>query len=316
MVNVDTLLRNRNNSKKIEVNKQTKIRDFFSSYFFLLLITILFFSSTSVSISYFTLSFFSRFLDVNFLSLSSFDFFYLIFLSLYVILPLIFYFLIYFIICKYYGNFFSTIQKNMKYPLHIYNLLAIFFLILFVFMITLVMKNQYLATIPLHVMFITFPIFFIFVIEKKNFDEFIHEIKLDNFRFLDVLRSIVFFIALLMLLAIFSFLFMEYRQSHQSSMITLIKSLNTLLLIFAIFLAPITEELFFRAFLSKRFGILNSSILFAIFHINYMSLIQFFASFLIGLALALIFKRYNLNTCIYIHLLFNLTSIVVVMFFL
>ncbi|MEM3610259.1 MAG: CPBP family intramembrane glutamic endopeptidase [Candidatus Anstonellales archaeon] len=178
------------------------------------------------------------------------------------------------------------------------------------------MRNQYLANIPLHIMFVSLPLYFIFVIEKKNFDEFIREIKLEKIRIFDVLQSIVFFIALLIILAIFSFLLREYNQTHQNNMITLIKSLNSLLLIFAIFLAPFTEELFFRAFLSKRLGILSSSMLFAIFHINYMSLIQFIASFVIGLALALIFKRYNLNTCIYIHLLFNLTSIVIVKFFL
>lgn len=127
MVSVAILSRNRNNSEKINVKNQNKISDFFSSNFFQLLITILFFSSMSISIPYFTLSFVSRFLGINFLSLSSFDFLNWLFLISYITLPVIFYCLIYFIINKYYKNSLFTVQENVKYPLHIYNSLALFF---------------------------------------------------------------------------------------------------------------------------------------------------------------------------------------------
>ena len=81
----------------------------------------------------------------------------------------------------------------------------------------------------------------------------------------------------------------------------LIKQLPAYVLIFAVFFAPISEELFFRALLvgalSKRFGttigIVAPAVLFGLVHIGYGSYIQILLTFFVGIILGYIYKKSN-----------------------
>lgn len=78
----------------------------------------------------------------------------------------------------------------------------------------------------------------------------------------------------------------------------------------AVFLAHIAEELLFRGFLAKRFGILVSATLFSLVHFGYGSVFELLGTFIVGLVFAWYFLRErNLVPCMVAHSLFNITSI-------
>jgi len=85
-------------------------------------------------------------------------------------------------------------------------------------------------------------------------------------------------------------------------------------LVVAVFVAPVTEELLFRAALVPRLGIVFSSLLFGLFHISYGSISEILGTILIGLILAYVFKKSNsIVSPILLHLGFNLVSVMAVL---
>lgn len=94
----------------------------------------------------------------------------------------------------------------------------------------------------------------------------------------------------------------------------LISGVPAWILFMAVFVAPFTEELFFRAALVPRVGMLLSSLLFALFHMSYGSISEIIGAFLIGFVLAYVYKKSkSIITPILLHLGFNLVSVVAVM---
>lgn len=89
-----------------------------------------------------------------------------------------------------------------------------------------------------------------------------------------------------------------------------VSGLPLYLLLFAVLFAPLSEELFFRAFLTSRYGVIVSSALFALSHVFYNSTAEIAGAFLIGLVLSYYFsKKGNLVACMIAHALFNLVSL-------
>ncbi len=84
------------------------------------------------------------------------------------------------------------------------------------------------------------------------------------------------------------------------------------LLIFAAFF----EELFFRAFLTEKFGIIFSSIIFGIMHYAYGSYVQVIGSIILGLILAYAWKKSkNFYIVYFAHLLQNIYSVILIISF-
>ncbi len=85
-------------------------------------------------------------------------------------------------------------------------------------------------------------------------------------------------------------------------------------LIFAVIIAPINEEIFFRGLLVPRIGILPSAILFGILHASYNSTfgVEVIAAFIFGLLAGYIFKKTkSLYPSILAHMLVNAVALVV-----
>lgn len=73
----------------------------------------------------------------------------------------------------------------------------------------------------------------------------------------------------------------------------------------------ISEEIFFRGFLTKKTGILTSSIIFALAHYTYYSKAQIIGAFILGLILATQYtKNKDLSSNIWAHALYNLINII------
>jgi membrane protease YdiL (CAAX protease family) len=102
-----------------------------------------------------------------------------------------------------------------------------------------------------------------------------------------------------------------------------VTSLPIPLLIFAVLLAPICEELFFRALMVTKLdsfflkhtklphlGVFFSSIIFGLSHLAYGSIVEIIGVFVIGIVLATIFKASkSITPCIIIHMVYNGLSI-------
>ncbi|PIO06040.1 hypothetical protein COT29_02945 [Candidatus Micrarchaeota archaeon CG08_land_8_20_14_0_20_59_11] len=95
--------------------------------------------------------------------------------------------------------------------------------------------------------------------------------------------------------------------------IEIIRGSGVPLLLLTVTLVPIAEELFFRAYLQKRVGVLFASLLFAAMHYGYGSSAEivaaFTASVLIGLEMR---KNRDVAACIVAHAAYNLSSIILV----
>ena len=75
------------------------------------------------------------------------------------------------------------------------------------------------------------------------------------------------------------------------------------------------EELFFRGFLQPRFGILATSIVFSLAHLNYGSVSEVVVVFVLSLALGLAYKLTgNLWTAVAAHFTFNFVQLLVGMY--
>ncbi len=98
--------------------------------------------------------------------------------------------------------------------------------------------------------------------------------------------------------------------SDSANVYSRLSDLPLYILLFAVFFAPIGEEVFFRGFLANRYGVLVSSVIFSLSHVFYNSTSELAGAFLIGLIFSYYFvKTRNLAACMVAHGLFNAMSI-------
>ncbi|MBI5227973.1 CPBP family intramembrane metalloprotease [Candidatus Micrarchaeota archaeon] len=123
-------------------------------------------------------------------------------------------------------------------------------------------------------------------------------------------------LALFTALMILSFVSLHFGFNDQVKVAEKIQGLPIYVLFIAVFLAPIAEELLFRAALIPRIGMLPSTIIFALAHFAYGSIIEILGTFLIGLLLSIIFTRSkSITPIILIHITYNLFSVLVLRLF-
>ena len=125
-----------------------------------------------------------------------------------------------------------------------------------------------------------------------------------------LIYSVIGLISVFAVLIILSLLAVYLGFNDQTKVSEKISGLPLVILAFAVFFAPISEELFFRAFLSPRVGIIFSSVIFGALHFSYGSIIEIVGVFVVGLLLGFIFeKSKSITPCIIVHLTYNLISI-------
>lgn len=89
-----------------------------------------------------------------------------------------------------------------------------------------------------------------------------------------------------------------------------LEGLPIYVLMLAIFLAPFSEELLFRASLVPRVGVLPAALLFGLMHLAYGSVVEIIGTFLVGLLLGLLYQRSkSITPCILVHLTYNALSL-------
>lgn len=188
---------------------------------------------------------------------------------------------------------------------------AIFILSIISFLLLLNLEDSYLYEGPVHLGIFSLAMFFIW---KKNLKTTLKSLGIPG----DLKKNILFifggFFATVMALYIVGSILWAFGIYDQEGVTDVVRSLPPYILAMGILLAPISEELFFRAALVPRIGVLGSSVVFSILHISYGSIAEVAGAFTIGMVFALIFRySKSIIPSIAIHMMFNFVAIMVML---
>lgn len=200
----------------------------------------------------------------------------------------------------------------------------IFLLLFILFIIAYILLSQQrniIAALMPHFAIFCISVYFIY---EKSFSYTLKKLGIpgnikDNLKYwlFGFISVIVFTILLGLILSHYAGVVQDSNKVHEK-----IKEFPIYLLVFAIFLAPISEELFFRGLLtnfSSKYlpdlvDLVPQAVLFGILHFAYGSKLEIFATFVIGLIFGYIYKRSkSLMPSILIHATYNLFSILIIM---
>lgn len=162
-------------------------------------------------------------------------------------------------------------------------------------------------------LFFPFAVFSYLLYRGKNIDAIVEELKISRKRitYKMIGIGIVLFFAVLLLEAGIS----EFQQVTGVQLPTnvslVLGGFPVWVLAFTVLVAPINEEILFRAFLVPRIGIVPSAILFGILHAGYGSIAEIGGAFIYGLIAGYTFKKTDsLYPSIIGHILVNALAVV------
>ncbi|MDO8339116.1 MAG: CPBP family intramembrane metalloprotease [Candidatus Burarchaeum sp.] len=114
------------------------------------------------------------------------------------------------------------------------------------------------------------------------------------------------------------FMFLIYKSlgiADAQNVIDIVEYLPQRVLLLAVLVNPISEELFFRGLLAPRIGIVGSAVIFALFHLAYGSVMELFNVFIIGVIFAAVYlSRRSLIAPMLSHAIINSTAIILMRF--
>ena len=127
---------------------------------------------------------------------------------------------------------------------------------------------------------------------------------------IDLKRTIGLFFVLIAVALAASFVLLYIGLHDLENVSVVVSRISLPVLAYLIVVRGISEEIFFRGFLVKRIGVLGSSLIFALAHIMYFSVAEVIGTFVLGLLLALAFrKNRNLVPNIFAHMLYNIFAL-------
>ena len=171
--------------------------------------------------------------------------------------------------------------------------------------------NHYLFTVIPHLSLFSIAMYFIY---EKDWQTTLKKLGIPGDIKSNLKYAILGFISFIVVTLLIGIIMSYFSiRSDSEKVATVIKEFPTYLLIFAIFFAPISEELFFRAFLTEKFGIISPAILFAIAHVGYQSYTQLVIAFILGLMLGYVYRRSkSVLPGMAMHLGYNALSILII----
>ncbi|HIH23007.1 TPA: CPBP family intramembrane metalloprotease [Candidatus Micrarchaeota archaeon] len=164
------------------------------------------------------------------------------------------------------------------------------------------------------IIFMHTTLFFIaaYFVWEKNWKTTKQKLGLDGKWKEKIAYGIAGFVVLLVVGMLMSLVAQQFGTTDASKISGKLQDLPLYIIIFSFVFAPISEELFFRGFLTTKFGIMASSIVFAASHLMYGSYFEIIGAFVLGLALAMMYKHSkSILPVIIMHALFNATSIII-----
>jgi hypothetical protein len=184
----------------------------------------------------------------------------------------------------------------------------LFFILMFFF------SDEYLHSGALHLGIFSLAMFFLW---KEDLKTTLSSLGIPGELKKNIIYSVGGMFFLLFILAgMFILLEMLGIENDSSNVAEIIRGLPWHVPLLAIFIAPISEELFFRGFLVPKIGVVGSAILFSISHLAYGSTVEIMGAFLVALIFGFIFRLSgSLTPCIIVHLAYNLLSISIMLVF-
>lgn len=152
------------------------------------------------------------------------------------------------------------------------------------------------------------PIYFLILLNpKKNIKDIILSLGLRKISFKEVIKhTLILFFLLFVLSYTISALSIFFNISDLNLVGEEILKLPILVLIYMFVIRVFLEEWFFRAFLIPKIGPILSSLIFAIAHVGYGSIIQLLGSFFLGVLLSWYYlKTDSIWPNYFAHFLYN-----------
>ncbi len=125
------------------------------------------------------------------------------------------------------------------------------------------------------------------------------------------------FALLFLLLLVEGIIFIVFGVSDAYKVTEVLTRQTPLALALTVLFAPLAEELFFRGYLQKKFGVLLTAVVFGLLHAGFASVFEIVAAISAGLVLGWHVRKYKqLFPAIFAHALYNLYSVLIVTQFL
>ncbi len=201
---------------------------------------------------------------------------------------------------------FSKDAEHLATMKKVFLLLFLISLLLTIFFIT-DNKANYFYAITIHLGLAFISLFFLF---KKDIRTTISNLGIP-FDLLRLAKYIVIGLGVIFLVSIIiSQVMMHFGLWDQEKVRERITDMPWYILVLAVTIVPISEELFFRGLLVSKVGIIPASILFSIAHFTYGSWAEISVTLFIGLWFGYIYKKSkSILPTMAIHFIYNLLSI-------
>lgn len=192
------------------------------------------------------------------------------------------------------------------------------FLILFIFFILatifFVINNSkdYLYAVTIHAGLISLSLYLLY---RKNISTFWKEVIVPC-KLKEIAKYVIVgFAAIIAVSMAMSLIMNAFGVWDQEKVTERITDFPWYIALLAVMIAPLGEELFFRAYLVNKIGIISATVAFALVHIGYGSIAEIAAAFFIGLIFAYIYKKSgSLLPNLILHIIYNSLSILLIKF--
>jgi len=154
-------------------------------------------------------------------------------------------------------------------------------------------------------------------LERKNLSESLSILGLNRMPAIKLVSDCAWLLIVSMLLtALVGVVFSHFGFADEGKVAEVIKKQGAVALFLAVTAGPFAEELFFRGLLSKKYGIIASSVAFGLAHYFYGSATEIAGAVAIGLLFAWYVRRTgNLVAPVFAHCTYNALSMAVILFF-
>ncbi|MBD3397613.1 CPBP family intramembrane metalloprotease [Candidatus Micrarchaeota archaeon] len=171
----------------------------------------------------------------------------------------------------------------------------------------LLFSVQHISTLYLHMGFLSFSLYFLWPQRKPLIEGCGPPLTRIGW-------GAAIFLSMLAVSFIVNILMYFTGYADQAQILDVVSGLPLYLLVMAFTLGPLSEELFFRAFLVPRAGVLASALLFMFTHVAYGSASELAGALALGLVLGIAYKYLKDPVpCIVAHFLFNLLSVIMIL---
>lgn len=176
------------------------------------------------------------------------------------------------------------------------------------------MTDPLFRTIVLYLLFSFLPLVWLIFLEKKKLKDAVHALGFGKIGKKDILPlvgwGVTYAVLLTLLIEVVIAIFTLIGLNDVQNVTKIVVSLPTYLLILAITIAPITEEIAFRGFLRPKLGIILSSLVYLPFHSVYNSMVEYAGVFVASVVFCYILDKHkNIGAPMLTHIIYNAVAL-------